>query len=100
MEGDRFMTKPEIVAFIAERADISKKAATVVLDTIVDTIHSALKTKEGKIRISALGTFRVVHMNARKGVNPRTGKKMTIPAMRVPRFSPAKALKESVRGKK
>ena len=54
------MTKPEIVSFIAERADISKKAATVVLDTIVDTIHSALKTKEGKIRISALGTFRVV----------------------------------------
>ncbi len=94
------MTKPEIVAFIAERAEISKKAATAVLDTIVDTIHSALKAKEGRIRISALGTFRVVQMNARRGVNPRTGKKMTIPAMRVPRFSPAKALKETVRGKK
>ncbi|MGB6064243.1 MAG: HU family DNA-binding protein [Desulfomonilaceae bacterium] len=94
------MTKPEIVAFIAERAEISKKAATAVLDTIVDTIHSALKAEEGRIRISALGTFRVVQMNARRGVNPRTGKKMTIPAMRVPRFSPAKALKEIVRGKK
>ena len=94
------MTKPEIVSFIADQADISKKAATVVLNTIVDTIHSALKGKEGRIRISALGTFRVVHMNARKGVNPRTGKKMTIPAMKVPRFSAAKALKETVQGKK
>jgi len=94
------MTKPEIVSLISERADITKKAATTVLDTIVQTIHSSLKTNKGRIRISDLGTFRVIEMNPRKGVNPRTGKKMTIPAMRLPRFTAAKALKETVRGKK
>jgi len=94
------MTKPEIVSLISERADITKKAATAVLDTIVQTIHSSLKTNKGRIRISDLGTFRVIEMNPRKGVNPRTGKKMTIPAMRLPRFTAAKALKETVRGKK
>lgn len=94
------MTKPELIAHIAENADITKKKAAVVLDSLVETVHSALKNKSGKIRISDLGTFRVVSMNARRGVNPRTGKEMTIPAMKVPRFTPAKALKESVQGKK
>ena len=94
------MTKPEIVSLISERADITKKAAATVLDTIVQTIHSSLKSNKGRIRISDLGTFRVIEMNPRKGVNPRTGMKMTIPAMRLPRFTAAKALKETVRGKK
>ncbi len=94
------MTKPEIVTLISERADITKKAAATVLDTIVSTIHSSLKSAKGKIRISDLGTFRVIEMNSRKGVDPRTGKKMTIPAMRLPRFTAAKALKEIVKGKK
>jgi DNA-binding protein HU-beta len=100
MEGDYWMTKPEIVSLIAERADITKKAATAVLDTLVNAIHSSLTEKEGKIRISALGTFRVIEMNARRGVNPRTGKDMTIPAMRLPRFSASKALKLAVQGRK
>jgi DNA-binding protein HU-beta len=94
------MTKPEIITLISERADISKKAAARVLDTFVDAVHTSLNDKVGKIRISSLGTFRVVEMEARRGVNPRTGKDMIIPAMRVPRFTPAKALKEIVKGRK
>lgn len=91
------MKKPDIVTAISERAEISKKAATVVLDTIVNAIHSSLKDGGGKIRIPSLGTFRVLEMNERRGVNPRTGQEMTIPAMRLPRFSPAKSLREVVR---
>jgi DNA-binding protein HU-beta len=94
------MTKPEMVALISQEASISKKAATNALDAIVKTIHSSLKSKEGRIRISSLGTFRVLSINARKGVNPRTGKKMTIPAMKVPRFSAAKALKQAIKNGK
>lgn len=51
------MTKPEMVALISQEASISKKAATNALDAIVKTIHSSLKSKEGRIRISSLGTF-------------------------------------------
>jgi DNA-binding protein HU-beta len=94
------MTKPEIVTLISEKAEITKKKASVVLDTFVNTIHTSLKEKEGKIRISALGTFRVIEMNPRRGVNPRTLKDMTIPGMKLPRFYPSKALKETVKGKK
>jgi DNA-binding protein HU-beta len=94
------MTKPQIISLIAERAEISKKAAGAVLNSIVTTIHGQLKGDKGKVRIADLGTFRVIQMNARKGVNPRTGKNMTIPAMKLPRFTASKALREIVQGKK
>jgi len=100
LRGEFFMTKPEMISLISERADITKKAAGEVLNAIVSTIHNQLKGDRGKVRISELGTFRVIQMNARRGVNPRTGKKMTIPAMRLPRFTASKALREIVQGKK
>ena len=94
------MTKPEMVNLISERANISKKAATSALNAFVLTIQSSLQEGNAKIRVSDLGTFRVAELSSRKGVNPRTGKPMTIPATRVPRFSAAKALKDSVQRSK
>lgn len=94
------MTKPEIVTMISEHAEITKKAAGIVLNTIVNTIQASLKSGKGSIRISNLGTFRVIEMQARRGVNPRTGQAMTIPPMRLPRFTPAKALKDAVRNRR
>jgi len=85
---------------ISEKADITKKAATKALGTFVGAVQASLKRRNGKIRVSDLGTFRVIEVKARKGVNPRTGRSMTIPAMRLPRFSAAKALKQSARGQK
>jgi DNA-binding protein HU-beta len=91
------MTKAELVARIAEEASITKKAATSALDAVIDAVHDSLKEKEGKIRIADLGTFRVVKKKARTGVNPQTRKKIKIPATKVPRFAPSKALRESVK---
>jgi len=93
------MRKPEIVALVAERAGITKKAAAQALTAFVDTIHTSLQSDTGKIRIADLGTFRIIEMGERRGVNPRTGKKMTIKAMRLPRFSPSKALRGAVHAK-
>jgi DNA-binding protein HU-beta len=94
------MNKPEIVSLIAREADITKKAATRVLEALVGKIHSSLTGPRGRIRIADLGTFKVIEMNARKGVNPRTGKRMTIKAMRLPRFSASKSLKATLLGGK
>jgi DNA-binding protein HU-beta len=99
-KGDPGMTKPEMIAHVAKHAQISKKDAATVIETLVKCIHSSLKAEKGRIRIASLGTFRVLRLGARKGVNPRTGQEMTIPAMSVPRFSPAKALREAVQGEK
>jgi DNA-binding protein HU-beta len=90
------MTKADLVTRIAEEAAISKKAASAALDSVVAAIQEVLK-KGDKIRISDLGSFSVVTRQARKGVNPRTGKPIKIPATKAPKFTAAKALKDSVK---
>lgn len=90
------MTKADLVARIAEEAGISKKAAASALDSVVEAVHEALK-KGDKIRVADLGSFAVVKRQARKGVNPRTGVQIEIPASKAPKFSPSKALRETVK---
>jgi DNA-binding protein HU-beta len=90
------MTKADLVAHIAEEAGISKKAAGIALDSVVEAIHDVLK-KGDKIRIADLGSFSVVKRKARQGVNPRTREPLKIPATKAPKFTPAKALKDSVK---
>ena len=93
------MTKAELVAKIAKDADITRKAAAVSLEALVRAIHGSLK-KDDKIRVLDLGSFSVVQRKARAGVNPQTGKKLKIQAMKAPKFSAAKALKETVKKSK
>jgi len=91
------MTKDELVTKIAQDAGISKKAAGLALNALVAAIHDALKRKDGEIRLSGLGTFKVVQRQSRNGINTQTKKKIKIPATKVPRFSASKALKEAVK---
>ena len=91
------MTKSELVGKIAEEAGITKKAAEATLGALIGSVHDSLKKKDGSIRIPDLGTFKVAQRKARAGVNPQTGKKIKIPATKVPRFTAAKALKEIVK---
>ncbi len=90
------MTKAELVSHIAEQSQITKKAAALVIDALVQTVHDAIR-QDGEIRISDLGTFRVVQRKARAGVNPRTRKKIKIPATLAPTFRASKALKVAVK---
>jgi DNA-binding protein HU-beta len=91
------MTKAELVGHIAETAGITKKSAGLALDSFVKAIHSCLSKDDRRIRVAELGTFKVIDKKARKGVNPQTRKKITIPATTVPRFSAASALKEAIK---
>jgi DNA-binding protein HU-beta len=91
------MTKAELVDRIAEKAGITKKAAAAALQAVVGAVQDALMKKDGTIRIADLGTFKVSQRKARTGVNPQTQKKIKIPAMKVPRFAAAKALREIVK---
>jgi len=91
------MNTTELVSSVAENANVTNKEAAAVVKSITRAIHDSLK-KHGKIGIAGLGTFRVLELKARNGVNPRTLGKMTIPAMKSPRFRAAKALKEAAKG--
>jgi DNA-binding protein HU-beta len=50
------------------------------------------------LRLAGLGVFRKRKLKARMGRNPATGEQIKIPARTRLRFTPAKALKDSVLG--
>ena len=89
------MTKPELIAKIAEKTNLSKKQAAAALDALTGTITETLKA-ESKLAIPSLGTFEIKERAARTGRNPQTGEKVEISAKKIPAFKPAKALKDAV----
>ena len=92
------MNKTELVAAIAEQAEISKKDAEKALKAFTDVVTDELKKGE-KIQLVGFGTFEVSTRAAREGRNPQTGETMTIEASKSPKFKAGKALKDVVNGK-
>ena len=89
------MNKTELVAAIAEKAELSKKDAESALSAMVEAITEAL-TKEDKVQLIGFGTFEVKKREARTGRNPRTKETVEIPAAKLPVFKAGKALKDKV----
>ena len=89
------MNKTELIAAIAEQAEISKKDAEKALKAFVDVVTEQLKEGE-KVQLVGFGTFEVSERAAREGRNPQTGATMKIEACKVPKFKPGKALKDAV----
>ena len=89
------MNKTELVAAIAEQAEISKKEAEKALKAITDVVAEELKKGE-KIQLVGFGTFEVRERAAREGINPRTKAKIEIAATKVPAFKAGRALKDAV----
>ena len=92
----KMMTKAAIIAYLAQKSELSKKQVKMVLDTLM-----TLATKEAKTGfvLSGFGRLVLVHRKARMGHNPQTGEPIKIPAKRVLRFRVAKTLKDAVLGK-
>lgn len=90
------MTKKELVSKIAGDATISKAAADKAVNSLIDNVTKALK-KGDKVTFVGFGTFSVKKRAARTGRNPQTGQTIKIKAAKVPKFSPGKHLKESVK---
>lgn len=89
------MNKTELVAKVAEVAELSKKDATSAVDAIFSSITEALQGGD-KVQLVGFGTFEVRERAARKGRNPQTGAEIDIAASKVPAFKPGKALKDAV----
>lgn len=90
------MNKAGIVDAVHEKLGTTKVAAEEAVDTVISTIVNNLKGGE-EVSIAGLGIFSVKDRAARTARNPRTGEPVQIPAMKVPKFRPAKALKEAVK---
>ena len=89
------MTKADLIAVVAEKLDSSKKESERVVTAVIDAITETLAAGE-KVSIVGFGAFEVKTRSARKGVNPRTKKEITISASKLPTFKAGKALKEAV----
>ena len=89
------MNKASLVVEVAKVVGSKRKAENVV-SCVFDTIKKALK-KGQVMTLVGLGTLRVTKRKARVGRNPQTGKELKIPAKKVPKFTPGKALKNAVK---
>jgi nucleoid DNA-binding protein len=87
------VNKADLVEAVAKEADLSKAAATRVLEAVLKTIVKQVSKKQD-VQLIGFGTFRAVKRSARTGRNPSTGEPLNIPASNVPRFTPGKAFKE------
>lgn len=89
------MNKTELIAAVAEKAELSKKDAEKAIKAFTDVVAEEL-VKGEKIQLVGFGTFEVSERAAREGRNPKSGEKMTIAASRTPKFKAGKALKDQV----
>lgn len=89
------MNKADLVNAVAEKTGLTKKDAAAALEAVMEAISNGLK-KGKSITLTGFGTFAVAKRSAREGRNPQTGAKIKIPAKKVPKFKPGKALREAV----
>ncbi len=89
------MNKTELVAAIADMAELSKKDAEKALKAFTDVVAEELKKGE-KVQLVGFGTFEVSERAAREGRNPQTGETMPIAASKAPKFKAGKALKDMI----
>jgi DNA-binding protein HU-beta len=91
------MTKSQLVAKLAEKASLTKKAAGDILDFIVQV---AYKEAKNSFTLPGLGKLVLVQRKARLGRNPATGETIKIKAKKVVKFRVAKAAKDAILGAK
>ena len=87
------MTKAELVAKIAEGAELTKVQAEKMIEVFVAEVIGAIKA-EDKVALVGFGTFSAVSRAARTGRNPSTGAPIKIAAKTNGKFTPGLALKD------
>ena len=90
------MNKQAIIDQVHEAIGGTKTSAEKAIDVVIEMITTTLK-KGDEVSIAGLGIFSAKQRAARTARNPRTGEAVQVPAMRIPKFRAAKALKDAVK---
>jgi DNA-binding protein HU-beta len=90
------VNKTQVIQELAERADLTKRAAEDALNALLEIVGEEL-AKGNKVTLTGFGTFLVRKRAARMGRNPQTGEPIHIPAQDTPAFRAGSALKDAVK---
>lgn len=93
MSNRQAMTKAALIEEVASSAQLTKKSAEIIVNTVFRSIVASLHEGE-KIELRGFGSFRIRERSARIGRNPKTGARVEVPAKRIPYFKPGKELRE------
>jgi DNA-binding protein HU-beta len=89
------MNKGDLIAAVAEHADLTKVQAGEAVDAVLEAITATLK-KGYEVRLVGFGTFAISHRKAGEARNPRTGEIIKTKASKAPKFKAGAALKAAV----
>lgn len=89
------MYKVELIEAISDESGFIKTDVEKMLDAFIKVTSTEL-SNGGKVQLIGFGTFEVGERAERICRNPQTGKEMTVPACKVPKFKAGKSLKEIV----
>ena len=89
------MTKSQLLEALANKSELSKKQAKIVLDVLVELAYKEVKTN-GEFSMPGMGKLVKKHRAARQGRNPATGATISIPAKTVVKFRVATAAKDAI----
>jgi integration host factor subunit beta len=94
-DGDRTVTKKELVSRIADRTGQTKVVTKDIIQMFLDEIITELG-KGNRLEFREFGVFEIKERAARKAQNPRTLEKVDVPAKRVVKFKVGRLMKERV----
>jgi DNA-binding protein HU-beta len=86
------MTKADLLAAVAAKANVPAAEADRVIQAFVDLVVESAK-KGDKVSWPGFGSFSTSKRQARTGRNPRTGEPVQIAASTAMKFSPSSTLK-------
>lgn len=89
------MNKQELVKKIAADAEVTRRQATCILESMLNTIMETVASGE-KLHLQGFGTFEPRQRAARTGRVPGTQELVDIPAATVPVFKAGVEFKEIV----
>jgi len=90
------MNKADLITIVSDKAGLTKKDTTVVVDALLETITETLAEGES-VSFIGFGSFSTSDRAARDGVNPSTGAKIQIAASRLAKFKAGSKLREAVK---
>lgn len=95
----RIVNKAQLIDAVAEKLEVSRRAAGEAVDAVLDGITGAVVSGD-KVSLTGFGTFESAKRPARVARNPRTGEQVRVAAATVPKFRAGQAFKDSVNGAK